>query len=124
MAALDRNERNQRKLEYKQQSKRIAAFQIRNLVNQKVFIRTSRDVDSMINRYKFTLNHGVEDNKELQADWNEYGSEQFAFEILELIKDEGQTTQEINKQLEEMEARLFQELDLSRMYQRKKHLTD
>lgn len=124
MAALDRNERNQRKLEYKQQSKRIGAFQIRNLVNQKVFIRTNRDVDSMINRYKFTLNHGVEDNKELQADWNEYGSEQFAFEILELIKDEGQTTQEINKQLEEMEARLFQELDPSRMYQRKKHLTD
>ncbi|MGD8188964.1 GIY-YIG nuclease family protein [Brevibacillus ginsengisoli] len=119
MAELDRNEKNLRKLAYKEQSTRIGAFQIRNLANDKVFIRTGRNLDSMINRYRFTLTHRLEDNKELQADWNQYGEEQFVFEIIELIKDEDLTTGEIKKQLEEMEQRLLQQLDPTKSYRRK-----
>lgn len=119
MSTLDRNQKNQLKQEYKQRSKRMGAFQIRNLSNGKVLVGTSNNLDSMFNRYRFTLDHGMESNKELQADWNQYGAEQFAFEVIELLKDEGQTPNQIKRELEEMENRLLLSLDQSKMYQRK-----
>src|SRR5262245_55458333 len=71
------------KLEYKRSHRPMGVFQIRNAVNDKVFVDSSLNVPGKINRHKFQLNAGVHPSKELQADWNHQGSSDFEFEILE-----------------------------------------
>ena len=63
----------------------MGVFQIRNLVNEKVFIGSSLNLDGIFNRHEFQLKMGGHPNKPLQSDWNAFGSENFAFEILEEV---------------------------------------
>ena len=76
---------------YKEKEFTIGVFQIRNAVNNKVFIDSGLDLDALWNRSKFELNGGTHLNKELQKDWKEFGGDQFQFEILSEIEqdDEG-----------------------------------
>ena len=73
------------KREYKENPRPMGVFQIRNLTNEKVFVGSSLNLDGIFNRHKFALNAGSHQNKALQADWNEFGAENFAFEILEEV---------------------------------------
>lgn len=75
--------RKELKREYKQTLRRMGVFQIRNLANDKVFIGSSLNLDGIFNRHEFQLKMGGHPNKTLQADWNEFGAENFEFEILE-----------------------------------------
>jgi hypothetical protein len=70
---------------YQQAQRPIGIWQIRNLVNDKVLIGAAMNLPGIINRQKFQLQMGNHPNKALQADWNELGSERFAFEILDEI---------------------------------------
>ncbi len=63
----------------------MGVFQVRNLTNEKVYIASSVNIPGFINRIKFQLNANVHPGKSLQKDWNELGSENFAFEILEEV---------------------------------------
>ncbi len=74
------------KREYKETRQTMGVFQIRNLTNEKVFVGSSLNLDGILNRHKFALNAGSHQNKALQADWNEFGAENFAFEILEELE--------------------------------------
>jgi len=60
-------------------------FQIKNLINQKIFIKSSKNLKTM-NGQQFQLEHGSHQNKKLQQEWNEFGKESFVFEILEVLK--------------------------------------
>ncbi len=73
------------KREYKQTLQPMGVFQIRNLVCEKVFVGSTLNLDGIFNRSKFQLKAGVHPSKMLQADWNEFGAENFAFEILEEV---------------------------------------
>lgn len=80
------NERKkQLKQEYSQSSRPAGVFQIRNLTNGKVFVGSSANLPGIFNRHEFQLKAGGHPNKKLQADWNEFGAENFEFEILEEI---------------------------------------
>lgn len=70
------------KEEYKQKKFRIGVFQIRNIINNKVFIDGSMDLEKIFNRHKMQLNYGNHQNAELQKDWRSFGEEKFVFEIL------------------------------------------
>lgn len=61
----------------------MGVFLIRNNRSDKVFLAAGRDLHGIINRHKFELGHGSHPNKRLQADWNELGSNNFAFEIVD-----------------------------------------
>ena len=61
----------------------MGVFQLRNKVNEKVFIDSSLNIPGKINRLTFQLNASSHPSKALQADWNEFGEEAFEFEILE-----------------------------------------
>jgi group I intron endonuclease len=74
------------KREYKETRQTMGVSQIRNLTNEKVFVGSSLNLDGILNRHKFALNAGSHQNKALQADWNEFGAENFAFEILEELE--------------------------------------
>jgi len=74
------------KREYLETKIPMGVYQIRNLTNDKVFIGSSLNLSGIFNRYKFALVAGNHPNKALQADWNELGADNFAFEILEELE--------------------------------------
>jgi len=71
------------KVGYKQTLQKMGVYQILNLANEKVLVGSTFNLDGILNRHKFELKMGGHKNKGLQKDWNELGSENFAFEILE-----------------------------------------
>ncbi len=89
------------KLNYLQTLRPMGIFAVRNLATEKMFIGQSENLDGIFNRIKFQLNAGCHNQKDLQADWNESGSEKFEFEVLEEL--EIRENLEIKKELEFLE---------------------
>ncbi|HEY0459339.1 MAG TPA: GIY-YIG nuclease family protein [Pyrinomonadaceae bacterium] len=87
--------------EYKETTQPSGVFQIRNLQNEKIFVGSSLNLEGIFNRHRFALNAGSHQNKALQADWNEAGAENFAFEILEEIQP--RENLDLKKELEFLE---------------------
>jgi hypothetical protein len=81
-----KEEQKQLKRNYQDNPPPMGVFLIRNNLSDKVFLGAGLDVHGLINRYKFQLKHGSHPNKLLQADWNELGSNNFAFEIVDELK--------------------------------------
>jgi group I intron endonuclease len=73
------------KKEYMLNPRPMGVYQIRNVVNEKVLIGAALDLPGILNRHKFQLKMGNHSNGALQAEWNEFGGENFAFEILDEI---------------------------------------
>ena len=61
----------------------MGVFLIRNEVDDKVLIAAGLNLPGTINRHKIQLHHGIHPNKRLQQDWNEFGSNNFSFEIVD-----------------------------------------
>ena len=76
----------QLKKNYQQTPRAIGVFLIRNNLNDKVFLAAGVDLHGLINRHKFQLTNGSHTNKQLQADWNEFGADNFAFEIVDELR--------------------------------------
>ena len=74
--------RKELKDEYKQMKFRMGIFAIRNLVNGKIYVAKSTNLDLIWKSEKFKLDLGGHTNAALQADWKLFGSENFAFEVL------------------------------------------
>ena len=81
-AQMDKT-RKQLKEEYKHTSPAMGVYQIRNLINSKVFIGSALNLKGILNSNRFQLDLGSHRNKKLQADWNEFGSANFALEVLD-----------------------------------------
>jgi hypothetical protein len=71
------------KREYKQGHPTMGVFQIRNLTNDKVLVGAALNLPGILNRHQFQLQMGRHPNRLLQADWNEFGRDNFAFEVLD-----------------------------------------
>lgn len=95
--------KKQLKQDYQQTPRPMGVFLIRNHRNDKVFLGTSLDLPGIINRHKFQLGAGVHPNKALQADWNELGSENFAFEIVDELSPRKGETVDYRAELEALE---------------------
>lgn len=91
-------EENKRlKKEYQSNRRPMGVFLIRNMLNDKVFVAVGLDLQGIINSHTYQLKMGVHRNRQLQSDWNEFGGENFAFEILDQLEpredmsDDGRT---------------------------------
>ncbi len=71
------------KKEYQQGHTPMGVFQIRNLVNEKVFVGSALNLPGIFNRHRLELRMGSHRNKPLQTEWSEFGADKFAFEILD-----------------------------------------
>jgi hypothetical protein len=71
------------KREYQQTARPMGVFLIRNNRNDKILVGSGLNLHGIINRHRFALERGLHANKGLQADWNELGSDNFAFEIVD-----------------------------------------
>ncbi len=74
------------KKNYKQTLMPMGVYQIKNLVNGKIFIGSAKNIPGRINRHKFELKFGSEGIKDLLEDYKKYGEENFSFEILDQLK--------------------------------------
>ncbi len=71
--------------EYKATSRPMGVFQVRNTLCGKVFLGSTVDLPSMLNRQRAQLQMGAHPNRQLQADWRAHGASAFAFEVLDTL---------------------------------------
>lgn len=96
---------------YKEMKFPMGVFQIRNKFNGKVFIGSSINLTAMQNRLKLQLSTGTHPNSRLQKEWNEFGPENFAFEVLSEIKHEDTRTEaDYKKEAEELAVLFLEEI--------------
>lgn len=72
--------------EYTERVKPAGVYQVKNLMNGKVLLGSSLNLEGPLNRHRFMLKIGSHLNKDLQKDWDELGAEKFVFEILEQVQ--------------------------------------
>lgn len=101
---------------YKQMKTPMGVFQIENTKNHKVFIDYSMDMKSKWNRHKMELKLGNHRNREFQKDWNEYGKENFVFEVLSELKKSEEENMNYPKELKTLQAIVIEALNIENMY--------
>ena len=85
--------------EYKERPKSAGVFQVKNVVNGKVLLGSSLNLDGPLNGHRFMLEIGGHTNKALQKEWNEFGANKFVFEILEVVKVKDDPNFNLNDEL-------------------------
>jgi hypothetical protein len=104
-------EKNKRlKKEYQSTQRPMGVFLIRNMINDKVFVCVGLDLLGIINSNKFQLAAGVHRNKQLQSEWNEFGGESFAFEILDQLEPRADASDDGRKDLSFLEELWLEKL--------------
>lgn len=91
---MDKNRKKELINQYKQMKPPMGIFMIRCKVNNKCYIQATQDLRGVINGAEVRLESGMHPNRELQKEWNEFGSGNFTIEILENLeydKDESKT---------------------------------
>ena len=58
-------------------------YQIRNLVNNKIYIGSSKNLSTRFYRHRHFLKRNKHHARHLQSSWNKYGKDNFVFEVLE-----------------------------------------
>jgi len=74
------------KRKYKETEIPMGVYVIKNLINGNIFIGKNKNIQGRINRHKFELEHGFDEIKELQEDYNQHGLQNFSFEILDRLE--------------------------------------
>jgi hypothetical protein len=72
--------------QYKETPRLAGIFQVKNLATGRVLVGSSPDVPGMLNRQRFQLEMGSHPDRELQADWNELGPDNFEFAVLDELE--------------------------------------
>ena len=94
----------------------MGVFQIRNLINNKVFIDSSVDMKAKWNRHKAELRFGSHRNKLLQEEWNEYGEDNFVFEVLSELEKKDEPHINYQKELKLLQEMVIAEMDIQNLY--------
>ena len=89
--------------QYKNASRPLGVFLIRNNHTNRVFLAGGIDLRGTMNRHKFQLASGTHPNRELQADWNRLGANSFEFEIIEELEPRSEPSFDLKAELEFME---------------------
>jgi len=95
---------------YKEMKFKIGVFQIRNIVNNKIYVESSVDLVAIWNRYKFQLKNGLHPNTYLQKEFSEFGEKKFIFEILSEIKQDDTKNTDYRKEVKQLETMFIEEL--------------
>ena len=74
------------KRNYKQTLTPMGVYQLKNLVNGKILIGSSKNLPGRKNRFNMELEYGNTTNKELLKDIEEFGKENFQFEVLDYLE--------------------------------------
>ena len=72
----------------------IGIYKIENLVNRKVYIGQSINVEKRLQKHEIELRNNYHYNNHLQRAWNKYGSDNFTIELIEECSKELLTDKE------------------------------
>ena len=95
---------------YDQMKFQMGVFQIRNTVNQKIYIDSSITLTAAWNKNLMQLQFGSHMNKDLQKEWNEYGEDKFQFEIISELQHDDSKEIDYKKEVKELEKLFIEEL--------------
>ncbi|MGJ7524094.1 GIY-YIG nuclease family protein [Variovorax sp. GB1P17] len=62
-------------------------FVIRNMLDGRVYVGGSLDIEGAMNRARFELNQRSHRNKALGRDWATHGAAHFSFEVIDRVKE-------------------------------------
>lgn len=103
----------ERKKELKQLFKETpieaGVYQIKNTQNEKIFIGSTKNFKTL-NGVKFTLEAGTHTNKELQEEWNHFGSDAFSIDVIEKLKKKDDPYFNEKEALAELENKWLEQL--------------
>ena len=71
--------------QYKEARQPMGVFQVRNTRTGRVFVGSSIDLPSILNRLRSQLRLGGHPDRALQEDWRSMGDDAFAFEVLDTL---------------------------------------
>lgn len=101
------------KKELKQRYKEIkiesGIYQIKNMINEKIFVGSTRNLKTL-NGVKFTLENNTHFNKVLQEEWNHFGKSAFIFEVLENLEKKTDPYFNEKEELERLEKKWLDQL--------------
>lgn len=89
---------------------KAGVFQIRNTVNGKIYIEGSVNLDKIWNRHRSELRLGAHRNVSLQKEWNEFGEDNFKYEILSEIKQEENLHTDYAKEAKQLAKMFIEEI--------------
>lgn len=73
--------------DYKNSSNKPGVYQIKNLVNNKIYIGSAKNFSTRFSQHIKSLQNNKHQNKHLQYAFNKDGSDNFLFEVLEVLED-------------------------------------
>jgi DNA-binding HxlR family transcriptional regulator len=110
------DERRQRRQEYKLREKSAGIFRITNTATGKALLGSSLDLHGPLNSQEFQLTYGSHKNQALQDDFDRYGRDAFAFEIVEVVKPSDDPGFSVEAELERLEKAYAEQLDRGNTY--------
>ncbi|MFC4597857.1 GIY-YIG nuclease family protein [Cohnella hongkongensis] len=109
MKTISKEERARLIAQYKEIPIEAGVYQIRNKVNGKVLVDTTPNLKSLNGRAG-SLNLGTYPNKELQREWDEFGEDAFAMEVLEVLKPSDNPFVNVKDELKQLEEKWIDKL--------------
>ena len=92
-------------------------YAIKNTVNGKIQILSTTDLQGSKNRFEFSKKTNSCVTMKIQEDWKNFGSDAFAFELLEeLVKKETQSLKEFNTDIKVLEEIWHEKIDSEKLY--------
>lgn len=98
------------KLRFKETDVEAGVYQIKNRINHKILIGSTRNLKTL-NGIEFMLEtNGYTTNKELQEEWNQFGKEAFTIGVLEKLKKKDEPYFNEKEALSELEEKWLEKL--------------
>ena len=104
------SDKKELKKQYKQTAQLMGIYQIRNKVNGKLLIGSAMNLPGKINSNKFQLKLRVHKNPALQKDYDEFGVDNFEFEVLDRLEPAGDLNQDYTSDLAMLEEMWLEKL--------------
>ncbi len=98
------------KLDYKNRPPEGGVFQIKNLQNGKIFVSSSMNLRGAFNSAAFQLKMRGHRNKALQDDYNQFGPEQFSYDVLEELEPQEDPSYNYAEDLQTLEELWLEKL--------------
>ena len=100
---------------YLEGPKKCGVCRILNLRNGKSFLIPSIDTETSIEKHLSELKKGTHRNSELQKDWNEFGPENFLFDVVAAI-NESSKMKNLDKELDKLMEQFISSSSVKNFY--------